>query len=361
MVYGNFNKLASLVYGNFATVPDGANQLAQEWRVHEGDFEAYGKLDFGANWGNVPVDGNLGARFVSETTRSSGFETTDGSNYSAVSLQKTNTDVLPSLNVNFHLTDDQILRFGASEAISRPPLDELRTGFSLNPTGLPPTGSGGNPLLNPYKAWQLDLSYEWYFADEALLAISPFYKHLENFIGYATFPQTIGGVNYTMTAPFNGKGGDIKGVDLTFQTRFYFLPPVLSDFGIYSNYSYVDSDVREFTPAFNPMDATGFAKHTAEIDLWYSHAPFEARLAFKYHSPFTVIYGWNAQQLTRLESERTLDFNASYQFDQNFQLRFEAHNLTNQASRMYWNNDPNQIARYDIFGRSYLLDLTYKN
>jgi TonB-dependent receptor len=361
MVFGNFNQLTQLVYGNFGTIPTGADQLAQDWKVHEGDFEGYAKLDFGGDMGSAPFSGNLGVRVVNVDTKSSGYETTDGTTYTPVSLSKTYTDVLPSLNVKFNLADDQILRFAASEAISRPPLDELRTGFSLNPTGTPPTGSGGNPLLNPYKAWQADVSWEWYFHEESLFAVAPFYKHLETFIGYNTFQQTIGGVNYTMTAPFNGKGGNITGFETTFQTRFYFLPPVLSDFGIYSNYSFVNSGVHEFTPSYNPLDATGFAKHTAEVDLWYSHGPVDLRLAYKYHSPFTVIYGWNAQQLTRLESERTLDFNASYQWDQNFQIRFEAHNLTNEPVRMYWNNDPNQLARYDVFGRSYLIDLTYKD
>jgi len=44
----------------------------------------------------------------------------------------------------------------------------------------------------------------------------------------------------------------------------------------------------------------------------------------------------------------------------NFSVRFQANNLTNQASRYYWNNDPQQIARYDQYGRSYLLDFTFK-
>jgi iron complex outermembrane recepter protein len=35
--------------------------------------------------------------------------------------------------------------------------------------------------------------------------------------------------------PFNGGGGYINGVELTFQTPFYFIPN-LENFGIYSNY-----------------------------------------------------------------------------------------------------------------------------
>jgi iron complex outermembrane recepter protein len=361
LVYGSYGQLAPQSYGAAASggPPVGSNQLSQAWKVHETDFEAYVKTEFAHDFGSVPMNGDLGVRVVSVDSQSSGYEQLNGGAFTPISLKHDYTDVLPSLNMTFHLADDQLLHFAAAQAISRPPLDELRTGYSLNPTGVPPSGSGGNPLLNPYKDEQIDLSYEWYWHEESLLAIAPFFKHLDTFIGYETNSQVIQGVTYAMTAPFNGKGGDITGVELTAQSRFYFLPGILKDFGFYSNYSYVDSDVHEFTPVVHPFEATGFAKNTAEVDLWYSKGPFEARLAFKYHSPFTVIYGWNSQELVGLAAEKTLDFSTTYQWTDNIGLRFEAHNLTNQIARMYWNNDPNELARYDIFGRSYLLDITY--
>jgi iron complex outermembrane recepter protein len=168
-------------------------------------------------------------------------------------------------------------------------------------------------------------------------------------------------VLYQMTEPVNGKGGSIDGVELTGQTRFYFLPSFLQDFGIYTNYSYVNSQIHEFTPEHNPFEATGLARNTAEADLWYSKGAFEARIALKYHSKYTEIYGWDSQTLYGLAPETTLDFSTTYQWNENIGLRFEAHNLTNEVSRAYWNNDPNEIARYDIFGRSYLIDITYRN
>ncbi|MGD0191777.1 MAG: TonB-dependent receptor [Rhizomicrobium sp.] len=360
MLYGNFQQLSDLAYGGFGAPPPGSNQLGEAWKVHQLDYEAYLKSEFAQNFGSVPMTGDLGVRLVSVDSTSTGWDTTNGgASYTSVAESHKYTDVLPSLNMNFHLTDEQILRFALAEAISRPPLDELRTGFSLNPTGTPPTGSGGNPQLNPYKDWQADLSYEWYFHDEALFAVAPFFKHLDTFIGYQTVPTSIGGVTYQMFEPINGKAGDIEGVELTGQSRFYFLPGPWSDFGVYSNYSFVNSDVHEFTPLRDSFEATGFAKHTAEIDLWYSKDNFEARLAFKYHSPFTVINGWDSQELLGLGAEHTLDFSSTYQIDEHFGLRFEAHNLINQPERLYWNNDPNEIAQYNIFGRSYLVDITW--
>ncbi len=354
MVYGNYSTLAPLVFGNTA-VPAGSEQLPQHWKVHESVLEGYVMTDFRSDFMGVPMNGNLGVRVSNVATTSSGY-----SNNLPISLKKNYTDVLPSLNVNFHLSDEQILRFGAAIAVSRPPLDELRTGFSLS-TSPPYTGSGGNPTLNPYRADQVDLDYEWYFHEESLFAAALYYKHLNSFIGYGTTTQMINGNSYTMYSPLNGPGGDITGLELTFQSRLYFLPGFLKDFGIYSNYAYVNSGLKEFSPVNDPLDATGLAKHTAELDLWYSANDIEARIAYKVHSPFTIIAGWNSQTLTRLDWERTLDASLSYQWTDNIGFRLQARNLTNEVSRSYWDNNPEELARFDTFGRSFLFDISYKN
>jgi outer membrane receptor protein involved in Fe transport len=105
---------------------------------------------------------------------------------------------------------------------------------------------------------------------------------------------------------------------------------------------------------------TGLAKNTATVDLWYANGPIEARLGYKYHSPMTVIYGWSGADLQTLESEKTLDFSSSYQINDHIGVRFQVNNLTNEALRMYRDNDPNRIGRYDVYGRRYLMDVTVK-
>ena len=353
MVYGDYRQLAALVYPN-TDIPADAEQLPDHWKVHESMYEAYAKVDIASNFAGVPMTGNIGVRLVDVKTTSSGY-----SNGSPISVSKGYTKFLPSMSLNFHVADDQVVRFAASIAMSRPPLDNLKTGYSLDSVHL--TGSGGNPFLNPYMANQVDLSYEWYFHDESLFAAALYYKDLSSFIGWGTTQQVIGGTAYSMASPTNGKGGGITGLELTFQTRFYFLPGVLQDFGIYSNYAYVNSGVKEFTPVWNPLEGTGLAKHTGEFDLWYSKAGFEGRVAYKIHSPFTYIQGWNSQSLSRLDWERTLEASISYQWNEHIAFRLQGRNLTNSVSRSYLDNNPDQLARYDVFGRSYLFDISFKN
>ena len=308
LLYSNFDQLASQAYTNFQngsfSAPAGSELLVQHWNVQEDNFAGFAKVEFAHDVGGVPMAGNLGVRITHVSTTSTGYQTLDGGvTYTPVTAKHDYTDVLPSLNLNFHLTDEQIVRFGAAIAVSRPPLDELRTGFSLSTTP-PLTGSGGNPFLNPYKSKQLDLDYEYYFHKGGLFAAAVYYKHLDSFIGYGSTIQTINGNTYTMYAPENAPGGDLEGVELTFQTPFYFLPGFLDRFGIYSNYAYVNSNLHELAvtaPGTGPLDASGLAEHTGEVDLWYSAKGLEARLAYKVHSPYTIIAGWNSQSLTRLD------------------------------------------------------------
>jgi TonB-dependent receptor len=353
----NFNALVDAAYGGFDRSLAFDNPL-QRWEVQESDLEGYVKLDFKADWG-VPVTGNVGVRLVHVENTSKGNQQVNNV-VTPASVDHDYTEVLPSGSLNFELADDKILRLGLARVIARPPLDEMRVSRNLSDPLVPPlTGSDGNPRLDPFKATQFDVSYEWYFHDEALAAISAYYKDVDTHIGYLQENVTIGGDTYLITGPFNGDGGTIKGVELTFQTPFYFIPG-MQDFGIYSNYAYVDSDIQEFSPIGNPLDATGLAKHTATVDVYYSSGPFEVRLGYKYHSPFTVIYGWNGADLQTLEEETTFDFSTAWQVNDRIGLRFQVNNLTDEELRIYRDNDPNRLGRYDTYGRRFLFDVTFK-
>jgi len=362
LVYGNWDTLFPMVYPN-ATEPAGADMPLQRTEVTEKTYEGWFRLDFSSAIGAMPLKGDLGMRVVHVNTRSSGFQTFDGTTFTPVSVSNEYTDALPSLNATLHLTDTQILRFGASIGISRPPLDALNTGFYLSTTGNPRTGGGGNPKLDPFKADQLDLSYEWYFHEESMFAVAPYYKNVRTYIGASQTPQTINGVQYLISSENNTRGGEIAGVETTFQTRFYFLPGFLQDFGVYANYAYAESNIHEAAPApplGNPYPMVGLARGTSEVDLFYNKAGFESRVAVKHHTPFTVAPTWVGTTLKMLEAETTLDASVSYTFLSNWTVRLQGHNLTNERARFDVDNNPQNLANdggYQVYGRSYLFDV----
>lgn len=101
------------------------------------------------------------------------------------------SNLLPSLNLNFALNDDMVLRFAASKTIARPNIDDLKPGFRFEEGiwGAAQTDqrSGNkitlsNPQLNPMKSTNLDLSYEWYFNDKSQFSVAVFRKDLSDFL-----------------------------------------------------------------------------------------------------------------------------------------------------------------------------------
>ena len=358
LVYANWDTLYPLVYPN-ATQPAGADEPLLRTQVTEKSYEGWFRLDFTSSIAALPLNADLGVRVAHVDTRSSGFQTTDGGvTYAPLSISNRYTDVLPSLNATLHLTDAQLLRFGASIGISRPPLDSLSTGFQLNNGAR--TGGGGNPKLDPFKADQLDLSYEWYFHEESMFALAPYYKDVKTYIGASTSYEYFFGQQYIITSEANTPRGEIAGAEATLQTRFFFLPGFLQDFGIYANHAYAESNIHEATPVGNPFPMVGLARGTSEADIFYNKAGFETRVAVKHHTPFTVAPTWVGTTLKMLEAETTLDASMSYTFLDHWTVRLQGHNLTNERARFDVDNNPQHLANdggYQVYGRSYLFDV----
>ena len=363
LVYGNFDSLRSLVYPN-DSAPAGSELLMAHTTVKEKSYEGFVRLDFKASIDDMPLTGGVGLRVAHVKTESTGFQTTDNINYTPIDITNDYTSVLPSLNTVLHLTDAQLLRFGASIGISRPPLDTLATGFVLQGSGgLGRTGGGGNPKLNPYKADQLDLSYEWYFHEESLVSVAGFFKDVKDYIGAGQSFEIINGLPYTITSEQNTRGGNIAGVELTAQTRFFFLPGFLSDFGVYANHAYASSNIHEQTPQPNPYPMVGLAKGTTEFDLFYNKLGFESRVALKHHTQFTVAPTWVGTSLKMLAPETTLDASVSYAWERGWSVRLQGANLTNERARFTTDNNPQDLANdggYQVYGRSYLVDVGVK-
>ena len=152
----------------------------------------------------------------------------------------------------------------------------------------------------------------------------------------------------------------LAGVELTLQTRFFFLPGFLQDFGIYANHAQVESNIHEAAPVGNPYPMVGFARGTSEVDLFYNKGGFESRVAAKHHTPFTVAPTWVGTTLKMLDAETTLDASVSYTFAKMWSVRLQGRNLTNERARFTTDNNPQNLANdggYQVYGRSYLFDV----
>ncbi|UUA74659.1 TonB-dependent receptor [Cellvibrio sp. QJXJ] len=347
----SYAKTADVIFGGVDY--DSADVNADRyWKVDERNDAAYVKLDFEGQLGGLDYNANIGVRQVEINTKSYALN--------GEYIENDYSKALPSANLNLDLDDTRKLRIGVAQAISRPPLDELRAGQYISAIENGSSGGAGNPTLDPFTSDQVDVSYEWYFAPESLAALSLYYKDIDNYIGNAvvgTF-QNENGVDFDIYGPVNGNGGYVRGAEVTFQMPFEFLP--VEGFGVYSNYAFAESNIEEFAPSNNPLPMAGLARDTATLDLWYSNYGIDARLGWKYHSAYTSAFTWDSYDLTTLDAELGVGFSLAYEINENYNVRFQVFNLTNEPLRLTQNNESANLKRYDDYGRSYLIDFTWK-
>ncbi len=203
-------------------------------------------------------------------------------------VKATHNNWLPSFNIKFNLSDQWVLRFAASRAMSRPDIGLLKNyfyvtrapittaDFPLNNSnanvvygdgntstdtsaaayktacavGQPCsytfqyTASAGNPNLKPTTADQFDLVLENYFAQVGSFSFDMFYKKFHDYIQngarqHATLTNNGVTRDVLVTGPVNGDGAAIKGFEISYQRFFDFLPAPFDGFGIQTNYTKV--------------------------------------------------------------------------------------------------------------------------
>ena len=320
-------------------------QREQDTRgVVEEDTGAYLQANFDTYWGDMPVRGDLGVRYVETKTASTGFLSG-----SEITIDRKYDDWLPALNVVVEPTDSFLVRGGVAKVMARPSLGNLTPGGSIDTFNGPPFSlNQGNPALDPYRATNYDLSFEWYFQDEALLALGLFYKDIDSFFTRSdtvetTFSQT--GIPLSALSPtsplaiavsagmdpavevsqvLNGDSASLQGVEFVYQQPFTFLPAPFDGFGFVGNYTYVDSD-----------EVIGFSPHAFNTTLYYENGPFEARLTGAYRDAYQtqrpVASGRSeGREEQGVASTFNLDMSTSYEINEHFDVTFEALNLTDE-------------------------------
>lgn len=325
-------------------------------RQTEKTLTGYVSVRAGTDIAGIPVDGSAGVRVVRTKTSSDGYlfpsdptiDPTDASQLEPITVGRSYTSVLPSFNLRAEFTDKLQARFAFAKAIARPDFTQMATNVNLGPptvvnpqTGRP-GGSSGNPLLDPIKSTQFDVSLEWYFARAGSLTAGAFYKDVTGFLTNGIVVRNYGGVDYDISTTVNSGSGKVKGVELAYQQFFDFLPGVFSGLGLQANYTYVDSSVE------NPFARPGsdipeqvplekLSKHSYNIVGLYEKGPVSARLAYNWRGKYldTTVGSGATGQPQMQKPYASLDASISYNVTENLAFTLEAVNINNRMNRTY--------------------------
>jgi len=369
------------------------------YTVEEQITTYYGKLDFGMDVGNMYLAGNFGLQIVDSDQQSFGFASQTGPDgfVDAVPITDgdTYTDVLPSLNMTLEISDTQLLRFAASTTMSRPRMDDMRpnqqVSFAFNENNLlstdpefgPWSGSAGNPTLKPLESDNLDLSYEWYFADDGFIAVAWFYKDLVNWHRQGEFVadfsefyipgyhQVIdGGGNVITPATFDGivtfredgLTGFVRGYEIQGLLPLGMAWEPLEGLGIVASAAFNDGELDDGTRV------PGLSDENYAVTLFYERGGFAARIAGTKRSRFlTEARGLSLSLVDQTDQGAELvDAQISYDFGMGgierldgLFIALQAQNLTDEDT-VLTNDGGREVLQYQSFGANYLLTAIYR-
>ncbi|HEV7271809.1 TonB-dependent receptor [Pseudoxanthomonas sp.] len=349
--------------------------------VEEEDRGVYLMGEFSADLGAIPVSGNFGVRYVRTKQSSTGIATASGTPV-ATTVSREYSDTLPSMNLVAEITPDFLIRLGAAKVMTRPGLGSLTPGVTVNVSGGARTVSGGNPNLDPIRADTVDLGFEWYFNEGAMLGLGLFYKDIESFIQTTRVVQpysssglpaslldgTGAGVNddFVFSVPLNTPGGELTGFEANYTQPFTFLPGKFGNLGVQLNYTYVDSQIQYLTStganSFK-TDLTGLSKHAWNATLYYEGERFSGRVSATNRDDFLLQVpateaGFDVHGQT---GTTTVDASVRWKINDKLELSLEGINLTDEPQESWVANAGGQLPLdYSETGRQYLLGLRYK-
>jgi iron complex outermembrane receptor protein len=336
-----------------------------DYIVEEKTNAAYFQGDFKGEG----YSGNVGVRFVQTKGTSTVFVATAATDPAAVttsafgsfapsSVENDYNDVLPSLNLKFPLSKELVARLAVSRTMTRPDYSAIAGAFSLTPPALAGqvgTGTGSNPYIKPIRSNNLDVTLEYYFAPRSLVSASAFYMDLTSYQGLgssrqsfntiAAFTPTTGSIlPYDITSPVN-TSATVGGLELALDL------PLGANFGVNTNYTYVDAKDADGGPV------VGASKNTGNISGYFENNMFNARLTYTYRSSFFS----GLDRATAFTQDKVGNVAASlgYKINDNFSLSLDAHNLNNPKLKYYALNRDQPRSIYQN-GRQYYLTFRAK-
>jgi TonB-dependent receptor len=364
--------------------------------VRENDYSGWFEAGWDTLFYGFPFRGNIGGRYVQTDVAASGIAFNAATKvFVPTTVPSSYHDFLPSLNAVLYPSDDFLVRFNASQVITRPNLTAMLPGVSISQSGANPVSvTSGNPKLGPIQAKTADLSFEWYYHKGALLSFAFFYKHIDNTEGtqqlsgpFATNPLGIptsvllsfcGGTftslcndtntNTTYSTTVSQKGSPLFGSEIDWNQPFDFLPGSFANTGFLGNFTYVQAQQNNILNPLlpnqtTPADLIGLSRVTYNATLYYDDGIYEARVSAAFRSHFLLAIGptsglsQNDSQIQ--QATLNIDASTSYKINDNFSVDLQALNLTNQGLFQYNDSVGKRPLAYYTTGREFFLGVRY--
>jgi TonB-dependent receptor len=303
-------------------------------------------------FGAVEVDGLVGLRLTrtDRTIAGAGLvrdEETDTETIVAVTRSTSDTDLLPNASARIVFGGGLQSRFNFSKTLSRPSFGSLNPGLSYvvsYVSTIQNSGSGGNPDLRPQKSSNYDASLEYYFGRSNYVSAVAFYRDITDRVVTGTEVRRIGEFDYIISTPRNLGSATIKGLELSAQMFFDFLPEGLDGFGALGNFTIVDSEVTTEGDRLQGLELFGVSKYNYNAGLLYEKYGISARVIYTYRSQYFNGDNTNGLSLrpvsipvgrSGIRASGRLDFGVNYDVTPAITVSLAGTNVTGARTRSF--------------------------
>jgi len=267
--------------------------------------------------------------------------------------ERSYTDYLPSLNLAYAATEGIVLRAAWSKNMQALDLAQWGDGKSVNSVfnddcNCMRVANGtlnGNPELDPWRSTNYSLSAEWYTGTATMAYIATYGIDIESFTQSDTImldePDSDGVKRgpHPFTANVQGNGGDVTGYEIGGKLAFSDIMDVavLNNIGLDANYTYSDSSQDAKDVNGNDLPFVGMSKDTYNFVVWYEQDEFSMRLAYNARSPRLMTQGNpnTGGQALYQDDYAQLDFNATYNMNENISFYVNGSNITEEYQQTY--------------------------
>lgn len=274
------------------------------------------------------------------------------------------TDLLPSLLLKYKFCTDGNLRASVTKTISRPKYSALIANKCFNTADY--TATIGDPNTKPAKAFNFDLSADYYFKSVGMVSVGMFYKNIKNVNIEWSSNKYLGSdlgltgelaqESWKVTQNINAYDARVIGVEAAYQRDFSFIAPTLKCVGFYATYTYTHSTTRNFNERLNVQKSdnvkvAGSPEHTANASLFFEKWGANIRLSYNFASSFIDEMSTSRQLDRYYDKVNYLDLNASYTWGEKtkFTVYANANNLLNQPLR-YYQGEKNRTMQVEYYG-----------
>ncbi|WP_323815966.1 TonB-dependent receptor [Cellvibrio sp. NN19] len=331
------------------------------------------------------ISGDIGVRYVDYTQSIKAWsETGVNTNIYDYATGEGKADkVLPSLSLNWNITDDLVGRAAYTQTLRMPNFADLNPlQYFQDPltegSGSYGTANGGNPDLKPTESANYDLSLEWYFAKDSSLYGAVFKREIEGAVipgrMVVNRPNQNGNPqDYVLSVPANAADGELSGVEVGL---VYFpdnLPQVLDGLGVQASYTALDSSQQ--TPVYDNTDGSvagyvetkmaGVSDSSYSVVLAYDKDIFDARLSYTWREKFyyaneAAIFANPIQFWSR--PEQSLDLQVSWDVTDDLMLTFDATNLLDDVYQSYYGEGNQNLYNFGsgVYSKTFALGARYQ-